>query len=84
MAPQITAPKETNMDKTKWLRRINILLFFLLLYQAITGLLVAVIDEEVFEIIHPVGGGLLFIFGLIHLSLNWGWVRSVYFTKKSG
>ncbi len=71
------------MDRTKWLKRINVLLLFFLIYQAVTGVLVAVINEDVFGVIHPVGGGLLVIFGLIHLGLNWGWVRSVYFRKKA-
>lgn len=70
------------MDKTKWLRIINPLLFLFLLYQAGTGLLHEAFNEEVFEVVHPVGGVLLVLLALTHLSLNWGWVRSIYFHKK--
>jgi hypothetical protein len=71
------------MDRMKWLKRVNALLFFFLAYQATTGLLADVMNEKVFEVIHPVGGVILVILGLIHLGLNWGWVRSVYLSKQA-
>ena len=72
------------MDRTKWLKRVNVLLLFFLVYQATTGLLADVINPKVFGVMHPVGGILLALFGLVHLGLNWGWVRSVYLAKKGG
>ena len=69
------------MDRMKWLKRVNVILFILLAYQGITGLMADVL-KEVFEVIHPVGGVLLVIVALIHIGLNWNWVRSVYLKKK--
>jgi hypothetical protein len=70
------------MDKMKWLKRVNVLLFFFLVHQAVTGLLADVMNGAVFAVMHPTGGILLVLCGLIHIGLNWGWVRSVYLTKK--
>lgn len=69
------------MDRTLWLKRVNVLLFLFLLYQAVTGLFSDLMNDKVFAVIHPVGGGLLFLAAVAHLWLNWGWVRSVYFRK---
>ncbi len=70
------------MNKARWLKRVNVVLFIFLLYQAVTGLLLGVMDGEVFEVIHPIGGVILLILGLIHLSLNWGWVRTSFLAPK--
>ena len=70
------------MDRMKWLKRVNVLLFLFLVYQAVTGILSEVINPAVFEVIHPVGGILLVALGVTHLVLNWGWVRSAYLTGR--
>ncbi len=70
------------MNRAKWLKRVNVLLFIFLLYQAMTGLLSGVMNGDVFEVIHPAGGVILVVLGLIHIGLNWGWVRSVFFARK--
>jgi hypothetical protein len=71
------------MSKVKWLKRVNVLLFLFLLFQAVTAMSSGVISGDVFEVIHPIGGGILFVFALVHLGLNWGWVRSVILGKKA-
>jgi len=70
------------MNKAKWLRLVNVVLLVFLLYQAVTGALSGVMNWDVFEVIHPIGGVILLILGLIHLSLNWGWVRSSLLAPK--
>jgi hypothetical protein len=63
------------MSKQKLLMIINPLLALFLLNQAATGLLHNVLPHGVFEFMHK-GGWILFILGIIHVFLNWGWVKS--------
>ena len=70
------------MNRARWLKRVNVVLFVFLLYQAVTGALSSVMNGDVFEVIHPIGGVILLILGLIHLSLNWGWVRTSLLARK--
>jgi len=70
------------MNKARWLKRVNVVLFLFLLYQATTGLLSHVMNDDVFEVIHPVGGVILVALGLVHLGLNWGWVRTSLLARK--
>ena len=69
------------MKKNVQLKILNALLALLLVSQALTGLFRDSIPDNVFEDIH-VPGGLLIVSGVIlHVILNWGWVR-VNFLKK--
>ena len=70
------------MNKARWLKRVNVALFIFLLYQAVTGLLSDVMNGDVFEVIHPIGGAILVVLGFIHLGLNWGWVRTALLARK--
>jgi hypothetical protein len=70
------------MNKTKWLKRVNVLLFVFLLLQPVTAILGEAVSGEFLEVVHPVSGVILVILGLTHLTLNWGWVRSAIFAKK--
>jgi hypothetical protein len=67
------------MKKTTALKIINPLIAILILNQISTGILHQFFNHEVFEIIHEVGGIALFIGVLIHLILNWNWVKTSYF-----
>lgn len=69
------------MNGTKWLRMINPILFILVLWQAMTGLGHNFLPAEVFEKIHIAGGLFLIAFVVIHLILNWRWVKANYFGK---
>jgi hypothetical protein len=69
------------MNKAKWLKRVNVLLFCFLLFQPVTALLTGVIGDA-FEVLHPAGGAILVILAFAHLSLNWAWVRSAILAKK--
>ncbi len=63
------------MSKQTLLKIINPVIALLLLNQAATGLLHNVLPHGVFEFMHK-GGWILFILTILHLYLNWGWVKS--------
>jgi len=75
--------RNSPMNKAVWLKRVNVVMFFLLVLQALTAMLSGVINPEVFEAIHPVGGGLLVLLGLVHIGLNWAWVRSALLKRRA-
>jgi len=64
------------MKKLTELKITNVILFTLFLCQATTGLAHPLIEHELFEILHPSVGVLLIITGIVHIVLNWGWVKS--------
>lgn len=66
------------MKKAAWLKRINPVLFVVLVAQAATGLGHERMPEELFEWLHPVGGLVLVVLAAVHLALNWTWVKTVY------
>jgi len=64
------------MKKTEWMKLANPVLALTFLFQAATGAGHDVIDEEIFEKIHYIGGIILVTVAAFHLWLNWGWVRA--------
>lgn len=72
-----------SLNKAVWLKRVNVALFLLLVLQAVTALLAGVIGKKWFEVFHPIGGFLLVLAALIHLGLNWTWVRTVVLKRKA-
>ena len=64
------------MKKLTELKITNVILLALFLCQATTGLAHPLIEDEVFEILHPLVGVLLIITGIVHIVKNWGWVRA--------
>jgi len=72
------------MSKAKWLLFINPLLLLLLLAQGITGFTRDHMPESAFKITHIGGGCVLIALGVIHLLLNWNWVRANYFKRAAG
>jgi len=64
------------MKKITGLKITNFILFILIICQATTGLAHPLIEHELFETIHPPVGVLLIIAAIIHVVLNWGWVKS--------
>ena len=69
------------MNKTKALKYINPVIAVLILSQLVSGLLHKVLHYEVFEVMHKSGGIFLFIGVLIHVALNWGWVKTTFLKK---
>jgi len=69
------------MNKTKALKVLNPMLGVLVLNQALVGLLHDALPRGVFEVMHE-GGGVLLVLGVIlHLILNWSWVRANFLKK---
>ncbi|MCX8011831.1 MAG: hypothetical protein N3A64_01565 [Desulfobacterota bacterium] len=64
------------MKKITALKITNLILFILIIIQAITGLGHNFLGEKLFEIIHPTGGALLIILVIVHIAFNWGWIKS--------
>ena len=69
------------MTKMTALKVVNPLLGLALSIQALTGLFHALLPREVFETLHLWGGVVLLMIALLHVSLNWGWVRATYFRR---
>lgn len=63
------------------LKVINPIIALLLLSQVFSALLHGALSHELFEKVHKTGGFLLFLGAVIHLLLNWGWVKATYFKK---
>lgn len=70
------------MKRNTMLKILNPILVVLLASQVMTGLLHEVLPHEIFEIMHQ-GGGLVFaLAALLHLILNWNWVKAQYFKSR--
>ena len=69
------------MKKNTLLKIINPILAIVFIYQISTGLMHEIIPKNRFETIHGTGGIVLLICVIIHLILNWNWVK-VNFLKK--
>jgi len=69
------------MKKNSVLKIVNPILGVLLLNQVLTGLLHDVLPHKVFEVLHE-GGGIVFaIVAVLHVILNWNWIKANFFRK---
>lgn len=71
------------MTRNTMLKVVNPILGLLLVNQATTAVLRGVLPENVFEVMHGVGGPLLTLTAITHLILNWNWVTATFFKSKS-
>lgn len=63
------------------LKIINPMLGVLLINQVVMGLLHDMLPQKVFEVMHE-GGGIVFaIVALLHVILNWRWIKANFFQK---
>ena len=63
------------------LKIINPMLGVLLINQVLMGLLHDMLPRKVFEVMHE-GGGIVFaIVALLHVILNWNWIKANFFRK---
>ncbi len=80
--------KETYGVFMKYLRLVNILLFLAALLTAIGIALYALPTElqysETMADLHRIAGLSFFILAIIHITLNWSWIRSQILGKKKG
>jgi hypothetical protein len=74
------------MNKQKALKYVNLALIVLFVAQAVTGVLAftgLLAGAEFAEELHEYAGLAMVITVLIHLWLNWGWVKVNYFKMKN-
>ncbi|HUU19709.1 MAG TPA: hypothetical protein VMW72_21340 [Sedimentisphaerales bacterium] len=69
------------MKRNKALKILNPVLLVLLVSQALTGLFNARLSPWVFEFFHKGGGILLIVLVVVHLILNFNWLKANYFTR---
>lgn len=67
------------LRKITALKIINLLLVLSLGIQASSGLTHGVLSRELFEWLHERNGILLVVLIVLHLGLNWSWVKTNYF-----
>ena len=70
------------MTKVTALKILNPILALLILNQAATGLLADYLPREAFEILHEGGAYVLIAAVVLHVVLNWAWVKATFFRKK--
>lgn len=69
------------MTRTSALKIVNPILGVFLLNQVITGLLRDMLSREAYEVLHE-GGGIVFaLVTLLHVVLNWNWIRANFLRK---
>ena len=69
------------MKRNSVLKVVNPILAVLLLNQVLTGLLRGMLPKELFEVMHEGGGALVALGALVHVVLNWNWVRANYLKR---
>ena len=62
---------------------INPLLAIVFIVQVLTGIFHEPIGYETFAFIHPRAGVFLLLLAVLHLYLNWNWIKSSYLKKKT-
>ena len=64
------------------LKILNPIIALLLLNQVLSALLNGILSRDAFETLHETGGFLLFAGVVLHVLLNWNWVKANFFKKK--
>lgn len=59
----------------------NAILAVLFINQVVTGLVHGMLSHEAYEILHERAGILLAVFGVLHVLLNWSWIKANYLPK---
>ena len=70
------------MTRASVLKIVNPILGVLLLNQVATGLLHGVLPYEAFEVLHEWSGILLVVVVIVHVILNWNWIKTNFFRKE--
>ena len=70
------------MKKNTILKIVNPVIALLLLCQVCTALLMILIGHGAVGEFHEIGGIFLALGALLHLILNWNWVKASYFKKR--
>ncbi|OGS27638.1 MAG: hypothetical protein A3J70_07510 [Elusimicrobia bacterium RIFCSPHIGHO2_02_FULL_61_10] len=67
------------MKRITALKIVNLLIAVLALSQVTTGLLHDSLSKDAFEALHEAGGISFAAAALLHVVLNWSWVKANYF-----
>lgn len=74
------------MTRNTLLKILNPVLGLLVVNQILTGLLadeLFKLSPNAFEILHEDGGLVLAVLIVLHLILNWNWIKTTYFKKRA-
>jgi alanine-alpha-ketoisovalerate/valine-pyruvate aminotransferase len=69
------------MKRNTMLKILNPILPVLVVNQAVTALFSTKMPFETFEFFHKGGGAILICLAIVHLILNFNWVKATYFPK---
>ena len=69
------------MKKNTALKIVNPVLFILIIYQVVTGFSRMKLSHETFEVLHEGGGMILAVLVIVHIILNFNWIKANYFHK---
>lgn len=72
------------MKKNKLLKVINPIMFILVVLQLVSAILMEATGDSVVKEIHEINGFLLVILVIVHLRLNWNWVKANFFKSRKG
>ena len=71
--------------KQKTLKIVNAVLAFAFLLSAASGITHLItpnlVPDEIFSVVHPSLGVTLVLYGLLHVALNWNWVKNAFLSK---
>ncbi len=70
------------MKRISVLKVLNLLIAALALSQVLTGIFRDFIPKDTFETVHQAGGLSFAAAAVLHVILNWNWVRANYFPGK--
>jgi len=71
------------MQRTALLKILNPILGVLLVNQVVTGLLHEYLLDELYEILHGGGGLLLAMATIVHVIMNWNWVKTNFLKRNA-
>jgi hypothetical protein len=69
------------MKTNIFLKILNPILAVVLVFQVVTGLLHGILPKEMFETIHGTSAGILMACVILHLLLNWNWIKANFLKK---
>lgn len=70
------------MNRIAALKFINLLIGLLSLNQVLTGIFQDLMPRHVFVAVHTTGGLSFAVLSVLHVILNWSWVKANYFRKE--
>lgn len=70
------------MKKQTALKVVNLLLGLFIVNQFLTGTFHLYLSNRAFTILHERSGLVLFVLSIVHVVLNWGWVKAQFFRHR--